>query len=199
MLNLSLELNSITISNYVDEMKNGGTPRRNIEEYWKNGTIPWIKTGEINNSLIINNSEFITEEGLKNSSAKLLPYNSVIMALYGKGTAGRVGLLKFKATTNQACCAMICEDKYKAKYLYFYLLYAQPQIELFANGSVQQNLSKDILADFKINIPKNYVDLKRIVYILNNIDEKIENLKNTNGPNSISWVSLSCSRPTPIR
>lgn len=172
---MSLEFNTIKISDYVNDMKNGGTPRRNVEEYWENGTIPWLKTGEINNSVILENSEYITEEGLKNSSAKLLPINSVIMALYGKGTAGRVGLLKFEATTNQACCAMICDDEFKAEYLYFYLLSVQQQIELLANGSVQQNLSKDILAEFEIKVPKNYQDLKKIVQILKFIDKKIEN------------------------
>lgn len=161
-------------------MKNGGTPRRNVSKYWENGTIPWLKTGEINNSPILDNSEYITEEGLKKSSAKVLPINSVIMALYGKGTAGRVGLLKFEATTNQACCAMICKDRIKSEYLYYYLLSIQPQIELLANGSVQQNLSKEILADYDINVPKNYQDLKNIVWILKNIDQKIENNKSIN-------------------
>ena len=171
---MSLEYDTLKISEYVVEMKNGGTPHRNIAEYWENGTIPWLKTGEINNSAILNNSEYITEEGLKNSSAKLLPINSVIMALYGKGTAGRVGLLKFEATTNQACCAMICDEEIKSKYLYYYLLSIQPQIELLANGSVQQNLSKDIIADYEIKVPINSQDLKNIVWILEHIDKKIE-------------------------
>ncbi|MEE1379704.1 MAG: restriction endonuclease subunit S, partial [Clostridia bacterium] len=177
---MSLEFETIKISHFVDDMKNGGTPRRSVSKYWENGTIPWLKTGEINNSPILNNSEYITEEGLKKSSAKVLPINSVIMALYGKGTAGRVGLLKFKATTNQACCAMICKDRIKSEYLYYYLLSIQPQIELLANGSVQQNLSKEILADYDINGPKNYQDLKNIVWILKNIDQKIENNKSIN-------------------
>ena len=179
-INLSLEFETIKISHFVDDMKNGGTPRRSVSKYWENGTIPWLKTGEINNSPILDNSEYITEEGLKKSSAKVLPINSVIMALYGKGTAGRVGLLKFEATTNQACCAMICKDRIKSEYLYYYLLSIQPQIELLANGSVQQNLSKEILADYDINVPKNYQDLKNIVWILKNIDQKIENNKSIN-------------------
>lgn len=179
-INLSLEFETIKISHFVDDMKNGGTPRRNVSKYWENGTIPWLKTGEINNSPILDNSEYITEEGLKKSFAKVLPINSVIMALYGKGTAGRVGLLKFEATTNQACCAMICKDRIKSEYLYYYLLSIQPQIELLANGSVQQNLSKEILADYDINVPKNYQDLKNIVWILKNIDQKIENNKSIN-------------------
>lgn len=87
---MSLEFKTIKISHFVDDMKNGGTPRRNVSKYWENGTIPWLKTGEINNSPILDNSEYITEEGLKKSSAKVLPINSVIMALYGKGTAGRL-------------------------------------------------------------------------------------------------------------
>ena len=177
---MSLEFETIKISHFVDDMKNGGTPRRSVSKYWENGTIPWLKTGEINNSPILDNSEYITEEGLKKSSAKVLPINSVIMALYGKGTAGRVGLLKFEATTNQACCAMICKDRIKSEYLYYYLLSIQPQIELLANGSVQQNLSKEILADYDINVPKNYQDLKNIVWILKNIDQKIENNKSIN-------------------
>ena len=180
VINLSLEFETIKISDFVDEMKNGGTPRRNVSEYWENGTIPWLKTGEINNEIITENSEYITEEGLSNSSAKLLPINSVIMALYGKGTAGRVGLLKFEATTNQACCAMICEDKIKSEYLFFYLLSIQPQIELLANGSVQQNLSKDILAEYEIQVPKDYNTMNQIVWILKNIDRKIENNKQIN-------------------
>ena len=177
---MSLEFETIKIFDFVDEMKNGGTPRRNVSEYWENGTIPWLKTGEINNEIITENSEYITEEGLSNSSAKLLPINSVIMALYGKGTAGRVGLLKFEATTNQACCAMICEDKIKSEYLFFYLLSIQPQIELLANGSVQQNLSKDILAEYEIQVPKDYNTMNQIVWILKNIDRKIENNKQIN-------------------
>ena len=187
---MSLEFETIKISHFVDDMKNGGTPRRSVSKYWENGTIPWLKTGEINNSPILNNSEYITEEGLKKSSAKVLPINSVIMALYGKGTAGRVGLLKFEATTNQACCAMICKDRIKSEYLYYYLLSIQPQIELLANGSVQQNLSKEILADYDINVPKNYQDLKNIVWILKNIDQKIENNKSINKNLDILLMSI---------
>ena len=142
-----------TISEFTKEMKNGGTPRRGTDKYWVDGKIPWLKTGEINNTLIVNNTEFITQEGLDNSSAKLLPINSVIMAMYGKGTAARVGLLKIKATTNQACCAMICNSYEDSLYLYMHLLIYQQQIETFANGSVQQNLNKDIIGSLKLVIP----------------------------------------------
>lgn len=71
-----------SIGEFVDDMKNGGTPKRGESDYWDNGTVPWLKTGEINNNIIIKSKEHITELGLKNSSAKLLPINSIIMALW---------------------------------------------------------------------------------------------------------------------
>lgn len=142
-----------SIEEFVDEMKNGGTPKRGESDYWDNGTVPWLKTGEINNNIIIKSEEHITELGLKNSSAKLLPINSIIMALYGKGTAARIGLLKFEATTNQACCAMICNDFNKTLFLYLFLLFNQKEIENLASGSVQQNLSKDLIANLELVVP----------------------------------------------
>ena len=134
-------------------MKNGGTPKRGESDYWENGTVPWLKTGEINNNIIIKSEEHITKLGLKNSSAKLLPVNSIIMALYGTGTAARIGLLKLEATTNQACCAMICNDFNKTLFLYLFLLFNQKEIENLASGSVQQNLSKDLIANLKLVVP----------------------------------------------
>lgn len=146
-----------TIGEFVDDMKNGGTPKRSESDYWENGTVPWLKTGEINNNIIIKSEEHITESGLKNSSAKLLPINSIIMALYGKGTAARIGLLKLEATTNQACCAMICNDFNKTLFLYLFLLFNQKEIENLASGSVQQNLSKDLIANLEIVVPPTYI------------------------------------------
>ena len=142
-----------SIEEFVDDMKNGGTPKRGEADYWDNGTVPWLKTGEINNNIIIKSEEHITELGLKNSSAKLLPINSIIMALYGKGTAARIGLLKIGATTNQACCAMICNDFNKTLFLYLFLLFNQKEIENLASGSVQQNLSKDLIANLELVVP----------------------------------------------
>ncbi|WP_405285243.1 restriction endonuclease subunit S [Methanobrevibacter sp.] len=142
-----------SIEDFVDDMKNGGTPKRGESDYWDKGTVPWLKTGEINNNIIIKSEEHITELGLKNSSAKLLPVNSIIMALYGKGTAARIGLLKLEATTNQACCAMICNDFNKTLFLYLFLLFHQKEIENLASGSVQQNLSKDLIGNLELIVP----------------------------------------------
>ncbi|PKM88446.1 MAG: restriction endonuclease subunit S [Firmicutes bacterium HGW-Firmicutes-12] len=145
-----------TIGEFVKEMKNGGTPSRKNDSYWNSKDVPWIKTGEIKNSLIIESEEYISCEGLKNSSAKVLPYNSILMAMYG-ATAGQIGLLKFKASTNQACCAMICISANKAVFLYLYLLANQSYIESLAVGAAQQNLSKDTISKLRLIIPKDEV------------------------------------------
>lgn len=113
----------VSIQDYVSEIKNGGTPSRKKEEYWCLHDIPWIKTGEICNNSIISCEEFISQEGFKKSSAKLLPKNTVLLAMYG-ATAGKVGLLRFEATTNQACCAMICESVFISLFVFI----AKPNI-----------------------------------------------------------------------
>lgn len=143
-----------TIDEFAKDMKNGGTPSRKKDNFWNSNDIPWIKTGEIKNSLIIKSEEHISCERLNNSSAKVLPYNSVLMAMYG-ATAGQVALLKFEASTNQACCAMICNSANKAIFLYLYLLANQSHIESLAVGAAQQNLSKDTISKLKLTIPKD--------------------------------------------
>ena len=90
----------------VCKTASGGTPLRNKKEYYKNGKIPWLKSGEVNQGIIYSSEEFITESGLKNSSAKKFPKNTILIAMYG-ATAGKVGLLKFKSTTNQAICGIL--------------------------------------------------------------------------------------------
>ncbi|WP_326520452.1 restriction endonuclease subunit S [Candidatus Methanosphaera massiliense] len=183
----------MTINEFVKSIMNGGTPKRKESRYWNNGKIPWLKTGEINNNLILDSEEFITEEGLINSSAKLLPINTVIIALYGKGTAARVGLLKTEATTNQACCAMICESYIKSVYLYLFLLNKQKQIEQIANGSVQQNLNKKIIGNLPIIVPPdnllNYPIFTKIYDVIyNNLKEikSLEKLRDTLLPKLMS-------------
>ena len=160
-----------TIGEFVIDIKNGSTPRRSISEYWNDGTIPWIVTGEVNNSIILDTSEKITELGLVNSSTKLLPINSVIIALYGKGTAARLGLLKIKATTNQACCAMICSTPNKSAFLYETLYCMHDYIDSLASGSVQQNLSKDLIKNLKMIVPPDeYIESLNLMAIFNTME-----------------------------
>ena len=142
----------VPIKDFCKEMKNGATPSRDNLEYWNSKDIPWIKTGEVSNNILLEAEEYISELGHKNSSTKLLPINTVLMAMYG-ATAGQVAFLKLETTTNQACCAMICDTIEKAALLYFYLLSNQKEIANMAIGGAQPNLSKNIIEELPIIKP----------------------------------------------
>lgn len=143
----------ILVKDFCLDLKSGGTPSRTKYEYWKNGNIPWLKTGEIKNNVVITTEEYITDKGLNNSSAKLLPVNTVLMSMYG-ANAGEIGFLKAEVTTNQACCGMICNSVNEAAFLYYHLLINQEFNHSQAIGGAQQNLSKDYIENIRIVVPK---------------------------------------------
>ena len=141
-----------TVSEFCGETKSGSTPSRANNEYWENGTIPWVKSGEVHNNITLQTEEYITPLGLSESSTKLLPKDTVLMAMYGV-TAGEVGYLAIEATTNQAICGMICNSKADAAYLYFSLIQSQAAISRLSNGGAQDNLSKNFIDNIKIVVP----------------------------------------------
>lgn len=141
-----------TVSEFCAETKSGSTPSRTNNEYWENGTISWVKSGEVHNNITLQTEEYITPLGLSESSTKLLPQDTVLMAMYGV-TAGEVGYLAIKATTNQAICGMICRSKAEAAYLYFSLIQSQAAISRLSNGGAQDNLSKNFIDNIKIAVP----------------------------------------------
>ena len=134
-------------------MESGSTPSRTENEYWINGNIPWLKSGEVHNNITFETEEYITERGLKETSTKLLPVDTVLMAMYGV-TAGEVGYLNIPATTNQAICGMICKNKIEAAYLFFALIQNQKMISQMSNGGAQNNLSKAFIESMFIVVPK---------------------------------------------
>lgn len=134
-----------TISDFCKDMKSGGTPSRSHNEYWNQDDYPWLKSGEVHNNIIVDVEEYISEAGLKNSSAKIIPSGSVVMAMYG-ATAAQVAYLDCDTTTNQACCNMLCHSKEDAAYLFFHLLSNQEEIKKLANGGAQENLSQELIA-----------------------------------------------------
>lgn len=141
-----------TVSEFCRETKSGSTPSRTNNEYWENGTISWVKSGEVHNNITLQTEEYITPLGLSESSTKLLPKDTVLMAMYGV-TAGEVGYLAIEATTNQAICGMICNSKADAAYLYFSLIQSQSAISRLSNGGAQDNLSKNFIDNIKIVVP----------------------------------------------
>lgn len=147
-----------TVKDFCTDMKSGGTPNRGVDEYWDANDYPWLKTGELKNSVVLDSEEYISERGLNESSAKILPINSVLIAMYGEGnTKGQVGYLKVSAATNQACCAMVCENESKSTYLYYHLRINRDDIVSVAIGGAQPNLSKNIIEDIPILEPSDYI------------------------------------------
>jgi type I restriction enzyme S subunit len=148
----------VRIKDFCSEMKSGGTPSRDNPDYWKSNDVPWLKTGEISNKILVEAEEYISYLGCKNSSAKLLPINTVLIAMYGEGkTKGQAGYLRFEASTNQACCAMLCESEERSSLLYYFLRANQLRIANMANGGAQPNLSKELIENIKFLKPSNTV------------------------------------------
>lgn len=145
-----------TVADFCLETKSGSTPSRTTNEFWDGGTISWVKSGEVHNNITLRTEECITQEGLNGSSTKLLPTDTVLMAMYGV-TAGEVGYLAIEATTNQAICGMICNTKAEAAYLYFSLIQSQAAISRLSNGGAQDNLSKNFIDNINLVVPPTEV------------------------------------------
>lgn len=129
----------------------GGTPSRSNKSYY-GGSIPWLKTGDLNDGLITNIPERITEEAVANSSAKINPTGSVLIAMYG-ATIGKLGILSFPATTNQACCACIEYFAITQHYLFYFLLSHRDMFIAKGGGGAQPNISKEIIINTAIPLP----------------------------------------------
>ena len=139
------------IADFCKDMKSGGTPSRTNNLYWDKKEYRWLKSGEIHNNIIVDVEEYISKEGLDNSSARLIPVGTVTMAMYG-ATAAQVAYIDCETTTNQACCNMICHTKNDAAYLFFHLLANQEDVKKLANGGAQENLSQELIAQQPIVI-----------------------------------------------
>ena len=165
----------------------GGTPLRTHSEYW-NGNIKWLKISDLNDSLIDNSDEFITEIGLKNSSAKILKKGTLLVAMYG--SIGKLGILNTEATTNQAICAIINkkDKKFEIKFLFYFFMSVKEKMLNESFGGVQKNISQTYLKNLEIPLP-NLTEQNLIVAeidrrftivdkTLNLIDKSIQNAKN---------------------
>lgn len=129
----------------------GSTPVRSKSFYY-GGNIPWVKTGDLNDGEIKKTSETITEEGFNNSSVKLNPAGSILIAMYG-ATIGKLGILKINATTNQACCACIPFKEINNKYLFYYLLSQRSNLIRLGYGGAQPNISRTKIINYIISLP----------------------------------------------
>ncbi|PMR71706.1 restriction endonuclease subunit S [Halomonas heilongjiangensis] len=158
----------------IAKVTSGGTPSKRNEEYW-GGDIPWVRTTEVQNC-IINSGDvevFLTKEGVKNSSAKLLPEKTILLAMIGQGkTRGQVALSKIKITTNQNCAAIILSEGFHPEFYYNFLLSQYQQIRNFSNSAGQSNLSGALVKSIKVPVPP-LVEQQKIARILSTWDEAI--------------------------
>jgi type I restriction enzyme S subunit len=156
----------------ISSVSSGGTPSRKNESYW-NGNIPWVTTAEVKFNIIEDTAEKITEEGLANSSAKLFPVDTILIAMYGQGkTRGQVAKLGIEASTNQACAAIILKAGYHVDYYYQFLISQYDNIREMANGGGQENLSGGIVKSIKVPVPP-LPEQNKIAQILSTWDKAI--------------------------
>ena len=149
----------------------GGTPLSTKQEYYKNGDIPWINSGELNSIYIVQTDNYITKEGLNNSSAKIFPSDTLLIALYG-ATAGKVSLLKMDAATNQAVCAILLKNQSLLYYLKFALSDLYQYLINLSSGSARDNLSQDLVKELIFAKPADNL-IKYFNEIVNPSIEKI--------------------------
>ncbi|QQA07345.1 restriction endonuclease subunit S [Bacteroides thetaiotaomicron] len=167
----------------VGTWQSGGTPSRSNKTYY-GGNIPWLKTGDLNDGLISDIPESITEEAVANSSAKINPAGSVLIAMYG-ATIGKLGILTFPATTNQACCACIEFNAITQLYLFYFLLSQRNWFIAKGGGGAQPNISKEIIVNTFIPLPPLFeqqrivMEIEKWFALIDQVEQGKADLQNT--------------------
>ena len=162
----------------VCETTSGGTPSRKQKEYYE-GNIPWVKSGELNKGLILDTEEKVTTEAIKNSSAKVFPKGTLLIALYG-ATIGKLAFLGVDASTNQAICGIFKGKEVDLEYLYHFLFSKRRDLIKQGIGGAQPNISQTILKNLTLPLPplaEQHLIVEKIEELFSELDKSIENLK----------------------
>ena len=154
----------------------GGTPSRTKTEFWNNGTIPWVKIGDIKEKYINETDEFITKEGLDGSSTKMLPAGTILYTIFA--TLGEVGILEIAACTNQAIAGIMINDikQLNTDYLYHYLKSKKTYVNRVGRGVAQNNINMSMLKALEVPVPELSKQLE-IVKVIDKAYEVIEDRK----------------------
>ncbi len=158
----------------IGEWGSGATPSRTKSEYY-NGTIPWLKTGDLNDGYITYIPETITNLALTETSVRLNPIGSVLIAMYG-ATIGKLGILQIPATTNQACCACVPFIGVYNKFLFYFLMSQKTAFIKLGEGGAQPNISKEKIVATLMPLPPNS-EQYRIVEKIDDILSKIHTMR----------------------
>lgn len=161
---------------WLSNLYAGGTPSKNNEDFWKNGSVPWLNSGAVNQIKITTPSTYITQTAYKNSSAKWIPANALVMALAGQGkTKGMVAQLSIDSTCNQSMAAIVPDDISYSNYLFWWLTSNYQNIRNMAGGDMRDGLNLEILGNIKCPIP-NSQEQQKISSFLNHETNKIDAL-----------------------
>lgn len=159
----------------IASISSGGTPDRTCHDYW-GGSIPWVKTGEIQFNTITRTEEYITDKAIRETAARMYPSGTLLMAMYGQGkTRGQVALLGVDAAINQACAAITPNDAADAKYLFQYLAYQYANVRKLSNTGNQENLNAELIRSIPVFFPDKETRCK-IAEILSAWDDGLEKL-----------------------
>ena len=164
----------VKLGDYIST-QSGGTPNTKKSEYYDGGDIPWLSSGEINQGYINKTDKFITQEGLDNSSAKWIPKDSVVIAMYG-ATAGKVGYINIPLTTNQAVCALLPCDSFDSHYLYYAVSSKYDWFLSQCRGAAQPNISQSIIKELMLAHP-TMEDQVKFSVIIDQSDKSISELR----------------------
>ncbi len=157
------------------ETYSGGTPTKSNKEYYEGGSIPWLRSGEVCQKEITRTEMFITEKGLKESSAKYYPENTVVVAMYG-ATAAQVGILRIKATSNQAVCGILPHKDFLPEFVYYWFSSIEDMLAAQAQGGAQPNISQQKIK--KVEIPiYSIAEQQSIVATLDSLKSKLDRLQ----------------------
>ena len=168
----------------IGSWKAGATPSRKEQRYYTGGNIPWLKTGDLNDGVIDTIPESITPDAVAETSVRLNPIGSVLIAMYG-ATIGKLGLLGIAATTNQACCACIVADGIYNKYLFYFLMAQRDHFKALGGGGAQPNISKDIIVSYPFPLPpileqrSIVANLEELFKIADSLGAAVDGLENT--------------------
>jgi type I restriction enzyme S subunit len=155
----------------IAEVIVGGTPSTANPDYWDNGDVPWISSGELNNGIIKAPVKYITPLGLKKSSAKLMPKNTTVLAMTG-ATLGRIGFLSFEACGNQSVAGFILNENFHSKFLFYSFFYNINKVFTLAAGGAQKGINKGSIESLKFSFP-SFQEQQKIANFLTVVDKKI--------------------------
>ncbi len=149
----------------------GGTPKATVKEYYENGTIPWLVIGDLNDNIVMESASKITEAGLNNSSAKMIPKDTLLVAMYG--SIGKLGITGIECCTNQAIAYAKELKGVTTKYMYYYMMMLKPELISKGKGGTQKNISQTVLNSLDVIVPP-LEEQERIVFKIEELFSEID-------------------------